>query len=122
MIKLERLERVILIFLISALILGVAISAVLKARSPAKVTIGKFNPEDYKNAQAGYLPPSEKININTANIEDLMKIKGVGQTIASRIIEYRYQKGRFVSIDDLKNVKGVSVALFEKIRDRLETE
>ena len=122
MIKLERLERMILIFLISALILGLAISAVLKARSPAKVTIGKFNPEDYKPSRSDHAPYGEKININTAGAEDLMKIKGIGETISGRIIEYRYRAGRFNSIDDIKNVKGVSVALFEKIKSRLEVE
>ncbi len=122
MMKLERLERGILIFLIASLVLGIAISAVLKIRPSADVTIGKFNPEDYKNVRDNSISSAEKININTANAEDLMKIKGIGQTIAGRIIEYRYQIGRFASVDDLKNVKGVSVALFEKIRSRLEVE
>lgn len=122
MIKLERLERIILIFLILALVFGVAVSAVLKSRPAVKVTIGKFNPEDYKGVRSDPALYGEKININTASAEDLMKIKGVGETISGRIIEYRYRIGRFNSIDDIKNVKGVSVALFEKIKSRLEVE
>ena len=51
-----------------------------------------------------------------------MKIKGIGRTISERIVEYRYNKGSFASIDDIKNVKGVGVALFEKIKTRIKTE
>ncbi|MDD5427960.1 MAG: helix-hairpin-helix domain-containing protein [Candidatus Omnitrophica bacterium] len=122
MIKLERAERAILIFLVSALILGVAVSAIRKAKPPAKITVEKFNPEDYKNIQSDITSRGEKININTASAEDLMKLKGVGLTLAGRIVEYRYQHGGFASIDDLKSVKGVGVELFEKIKSRVTAE
>ena len=51
-----------------------------------------------------------------------MRIKGIGETIAERIVEYRYNNGNFASIDDIKNVKGVGVALFEKIKTRITVE
>jgi competence ComEA-like helix-hairpin-helix protein len=122
MIKLERIERYILIFLIAALLLGITVSALRKIRPPAKVAIGRFDPASHKNALDETVLPIDKININSASVEDLEKIKGIGKTIALRIVEYRYQNGGFASIDDLKNVKGVSVARFEKIKARIIVE
>ena len=120
--KLERLERVILISLIAALLLGITISILRKSHSPVKVMIGKFDTERHKGIAAPVSSPDEIIDINTATVEDLEKVKGIGKTIAERIVEYRYRNGAFASIDDLKNVKGAGVALFEKIRDRIRVE
>ncbi|MDO8525207.1 MAG: helix-hairpin-helix domain-containing protein [Candidatus Omnitrophota bacterium] len=122
MIKLERLEKAILIFLVATLILGISISALRKARRPVAVRIEKFNAERYKDTAVDLSLPDERIDINTASAEDLMKIKGIGKTVAERIVEYRYRNGSFASIDDLKSVKGVGVALFEKIRGRIRVE
>ena len=122
MTKLERLERGILIFLVAALIAGLTISALRKMRPPAKVTIEKFNAEEYKTAADDAGLSYQKIDINSASAEELMKIKGIGQTLSERIVEYRYNNGNFASIDDIKNVKGVGVALFEKIKTRITVE
>ena len=122
MTKLERLERTILIFLVAALILGLAISALRKLHPPARVTIEKFNTEAYKTAIDDAGLADQKVDINSASTEELMRIKGIGETIAERIVEYRYNNGNFASIDDIKNVKGVGVALFEKIKTRITVE
>ena len=122
MTKLERLERSILVFLVAALVLGIAISALRKIHPPAVVTIEKFNVERYKSANYNLDISGESIDINSASAEDLEKIKGIGPMIAARIVEYRDQNGAFVSIDDIKNVKGVGVALFEKIKNKIKTE
>lgn len=50
---------------------------------------------------------TQKININTATAEQLMDLKGVGETIAQRIIEYRQQNGPFATPNDLLNIKGI---------------
>ncbi len=122
MIKFERLEKAILIFLVAALLLGITVSALRKARPPAVVKIEKFNAEKYKTAFDDISPSDQRIDINNASLEDLMKIKGIGKTIAGRIVEYRYNNGTFTSVDDIKNVKGVGAALFEKIKTRIRVE
>ena len=63
---------------------------------------------------------SEMININSATIEELKKLNGVGDGKAKSIIEYREQNGGFKSIEDLKNVKGFGGKMFEKIKDQIE--
>lgn len=122
MMALERIERLILIILIAALLAAVAISFHKRSRTPIAVKIEKFDPQRYKEPPGLSSSSEEKININYAGVEDLMKIKGVGNAIAGRVVEYRYQKGGFASIDDLKNVKGVSVGLFEKIKNKITVE
>jgi competence protein ComEA len=57
------------------------------------------------------------ININTAPISELDKLEGIGEAKASAIVEYREKNGLFKSIDDIKNVSGISESLFEKIKD-----
>lgn len=55
------------------------------------------------------------IDINTASAADLDGLPGIGQALAQRIIEYRTSNGAFKSPEDLRNVKGIGPALFEKI-------
>ena len=59
----------------------------------------------------------EKININTATINDLKTLEKIGDVLASRIIEYRETNGYYKNIEELKNIKGLSDGVFNKIRD-----
>lgn len=63
---------------------------------------------------------SGKININTATIDELKKINGVGDSKANSIIKYRETNGGFSSIEDLKNVDGIGEKMFEKMKDSIE--
>lgn len=58
-----------------------------------------------------------KVNINTANSEKLQTLPGVGPAMASKIIEYRNSKGKFKTIEDLKNVSGIGDNKFNKLKD-----
>jgi competence protein ComEA len=62
----------------------------------------------------------EKININTATTEELKKINGIGDAKAKNILEYREKNGDFKSIEDIKNVTGISEKMFEKIKEQIE--
>ncbi len=59
------------------------------------------------------------ININTATVEDFMKLSGIGETKAKSIIEYRDSVGKFNSIEDIKNVSGIGDSIFDKIKDSI---
>lgn len=58
-----------------------------------------------------------KININTANVEQLTELPGVGNTTAERIVEFRSNNGSFESKEQLMEVKGIGEKTFEKIQD-----
>lgn len=58
----------------------------------------------------------KKISINTASVEELDELPGVGPSIAQRIVDYRTQSP-FHSLDQIKEVKGIGDAMFEKIKD-----
>lgn len=58
----------------------------------------------------------KQISINLASVEELEVLPGIGPGLAQRIIEYREKNGAFRKIEDLKKVKGVGEKLFEKIK------
>lgn len=64
-------------------------------------------------------PTNDLVNINTASIEELQTITGIGESKAKSIIEYRSNNGSFKAIDEIKNVSGIGDALFEKIKDKI---
>jgi competence protein ComEA len=68
---------------------------------------------------AGKARPAGKVNINTANAEQLSTLPGVGPKLAARIIEYRQKSGTFRSPQELLNVKGVGEKNFAKIEPLL---
>lgn len=59
------------------------------------------------------------ININTATLEQLCNLPGIGEGKAQSIIAYREEKGSYTSIEEIMNVEGIKEGLFEKIRDRI---
>ena len=63
---------------------------------------------------------ADVININIANLEQLMKISGVGKTKAEAIISYREKNGDFKKKEDITKVRGIGKATFEKIKDKIE--
>ena len=56
------------------------------------------------------------VNINTANEVELQRIPGIGEIIASRIVAYRKQNGKYKTIEDIQNVSGVGTSKFQKIK------
>lgn len=57
------------------------------------------------------------ININTASVEELDELPGIGPSTAEKIVSYRESNGLFASIDDIKNVSGIGDATFDDIKE-----
>lgn len=62
---------------------------------------------------------STLININTADLEQLKGITGIGNIKAQSIIDYREANGGFKSLEELKNVDGIGDKTFEKIKEQI---
>ena len=58
-----------------------------------------------------------RVNLNTASKEELMTLKGIGESKAEDIIRYREKNGKFQKIEDIMKISGIKEAGFEKIRD-----
>jgi len=63
------------------------------------------------------VPNGDLVNINTATLDQLDALPGIGPTIAQRIIDYRTEHGPFQSINDLMNVAGIGPTTFEKLKN-----
>ena len=72
-------------------------------------------------AQAGAAKPLPEgmVNINTADEKELDKLPGIGPAMAKRIVEYRTENGAFQSPEEIKRVKGIGDAKYEKMKDKI---
>ena len=59
------------------------------------------------------------VDINTASIDELDKLKGIGPVKAKAIVDYRTKNGPFKAVEDIKNVNGVGDATFNAIKNEL---
>ena len=61
-----------------------------------------------------------KININTADSEQLQELDGIGPVTAEKIIDYREENGRFASVEDIKKVSGIGEKTYETLKDSIK--
>jgi competence protein ComEA len=124
-LALTRSEQRVLLFLSATLIVGAGIR-LYQQTSP---TERQF---DYRSIDSSFAvfreklaadsvqkkeaPSGQAVNINTATKEELVALPGIGPTLADRIISFRENEGEFGSVDDLRNVKGISKKKLEKLK------
>ena len=65
---------------------------------------------------------SSKININTATIEELDTLPGVGEATANKIVNHRSENGEFKTVEEIKNVNGICDKKFENIKELICTK
>ncbi|MFP4522265.1 MAG: ComEA family DNA-binding protein [Fibrobacterota bacterium] len=116
-----RAELKIVIFLSAAFIIGFAADAFFFTE-PAEIVFEK--PEAvYKEPQEESLAESEsEVNINTAGIEKLRTLPGIGPITAGAIVRYREKNGDFIKKKDIVKVRGIGKAKLESIIDFIVTE
>ena len=70
--------------------------------------------------QAQSKTTAKKVNINTANLDELQTLPRIGEKVAQRIIDYREEHGQFKKIEELMKVRGVGEKTFKLIKDKIE--
>ena len=99
-------ERRVILFFLSMMIVGIAISYLKKSHAHSELLTNL-----YQNIG--------KINLNTADKASLVSIPGIADKLADRILEYRDKEGSFLDTEDLKQIKGITNYRYEKIKDYL---
>jgi len=59
------------------------------------------------------------VDVNSASVEELMSVPGIGQVVAQRIVEFREKNGPYKSVDDLLKVQGIGEKSLAKLRDHV---
>ena len=112
----KRNKKLLFAIVILALILVIIIVLVIGFQ---KISYNK------KELQKSIVPTEQeditKININNADLENLMKLPGIGQIKAKAIMDYREKIGEFTSLKELTKIKGIGEKTFEKILPYLKT-
>lgn len=122
-LALTQTERNVILFLSATLTVGVGIKLY-------RVTFPDQPNFDYRSSDSTFAALSQaiedeesdeeatngKININKATKAQLMKLSGIGEITAERILVYRGELGEFKSLDQLLNVKGISKKKLEKLK------
>lgn len=75
---------------------------------------------EYNTANIENNIKEEKININTADEDELQRLPGVGASTAEKIIKYREENGSFRKIEDIQNVKGIGEAKYNDLKEQIE--
>ena len=109
MIPLTRQERQMIVFLISVVLAGTAISYIRKQLTPLRAVFC------FDQSQS-------KININAADRAMLKEIPGIGDTMAGRIIDYRQANGLFNDTETLRKIKGLNGSRFDRIKEAVCVE
>jgi len=106
MFNLTHQERQVILFLVSVGFLGIAINLLIKKHSHLEVVT--YIQQDFG-----------KINLNEADVQALESLPGIGEKLATAIVDYRQAHGAFKDIEELKDIKGIYPYRFNKVKDYL---
>ncbi|MEE8360307.1 MAG: helix-hairpin-helix domain-containing protein [Candidatus Omnitrophota bacterium] len=114
MLDLTREEKIVLVFILASFLVGSTVSHYGKRSKnfPAMRPVLRGQGER----------ALKEININTADTNALIKIKGVGVKTAERIIGYRQVNGPFFSKEDIMNIKGIGPNKFKALKEHISVK
>lgn len=94
-------------------------SSYIKPKEKSDTQVESDNEKENAEIDETVINTDIKININSADIDLLTKLPGIGKSKAQAIISYREKNGNFKKIEDIKNVSGIGDSVFEKIKNSI---
>ena len=93
-------------------------------QNPPPVVQGGSSGDNGPTADSAAPPgaPGGPVNLNTATVEQLDGLPGIGPALAQRIVDYRQKVGGFKHIEEITEVSGIGEAIFAKIKDLITVE
>ncbi|MFA5115520.1 MAG: ComEA family DNA-binding protein [Candidatus Omnitrophota bacterium] len=104
MFNLTQQERRVILFLTALVLIGSGANFIIKMNSKAR-TIPALSFD------------IARLNLNNADKDALMRVPGIGEKLAQRILDYRFREGGFGDIEELKGIKGISGYRYERLKD-----
>lgn len=87
-----------------------------------KRNILELSEEQYSSQKKSIVLEEKSINLNSATIEQLVQLPGIGEKTAEKIILLRQERGKFRSLEEIMDVKGIGEVKFNKIKNFLYIE
>lgn len=97
-------------------------SSLTAKTTPKEVTIARTTKVTTRTVKSTTVAASEEfimLDINSASAEELTKLKGIGETLANEIVNYRESSGKFRNIEEIMQVKGIGESIFDDIRNHI---
>ena len=92
---------------------------IVTEKTPAAAATGELPPPPETTVERVAVetaaPETGRVNINTAGVEELTTLEGIGEKLAERIVQYREEHGPFEAIVDITRVPGIGNGIYSKI-------
>lgn len=111
---LKKIDNSVCVILLAGIILTVAVLMAGCFDSPRFYDVLQSVREESVVSLPPLIAEKNKIDINSADIDELQKLYGIGKARAQAIIDYRKNNGGFFAIDELVNISGISEKIIEK--------
>lgn len=89
-------------------------------KDDTNIYVSKENDNTSSSKNSNSNAQNNKININTATQAELETLPGIGPSIATKIINYRKENGKFTNIEDIKKVSGIGDSKYNQIKDLIK--
>ena len=95
---------------------------IVKTKQHAEITFISPTYSETSSYASVNAPFQKPLNINTASVEELDTLPGIGVEKAKAIVEFREKNGNFMSVDDLLYVPGIGQSILDQIKDKITVE